>query len=236
MIASACVFNNYLDRNIDARMDRTKRRATATGAVSARAALAYASVLGIAGLSILAAFTTWLAFAVAFAGHTIYVAAYGYTKRRTPWGTEVGAVAGAAPPVVGYTAVTGHFDTGALILFLILAFWQMPHFYAIAIYRLKDYQAAGLPVLPSARGIRTTKIRLVLYMFAFIYTSVALTTFGYTGFVYLLIVAFLNLIWLMMAFQGFKTTDDSKWSRTVFLFSLVVITFLSIMMSINPVA
>src|SRR6185437_15386626 len=122
VIASACVFNNYLARHIDTRMDRTKKRALAIGAISHRAALIYASALGLTGLLILAVFTTWLATLCALAGHVLYVAAYGYTKRRTPWGTEVGAISGAAPPVVGYTAVTGHFDAGALILFLILVF------------------------------------------------------------------------------------------------------------------
>ncbi|HEY2004196.1 MAG TPA: heme o synthase [Candidatus Saccharimonadia bacterium] len=233
VIASACVFNNYLDRHIDARMARTQKRPLPLGAISIRNALIYGSVLGIAGFAILAVFTTWLAFLSALAGHVLYVAAYGYAKRRTPLGTEVGAIAGAAPPVVGYTAVTGHFDTAALLLFLILAFWQMPHFYAIAIYRLKDYKAAGLPVLPAVKSLRTTKIRLVLYMFAFVYASVALTTFRYTGFVYLLIVAIVDAIWLNLAFQGFKAPDDHKWARSLFRFSLIVLTTLSVMMSID---
>jgi len=235
VIASACVFNNYLDRHIDARMARTQKRALPLGSISTRAALIYGTVLGLAGFTLLAVFTTWLATLCALAGHVLYVAAYGYTKRRTPWGTEVGSIAGAAPPVVGYTAVTGRFDVAALLLFLVLVFWQMPHFYAIAIGRLKDYQAAGLPVLPAVKSLRTTKIRLVLYMFAFIYCSVALTTFRYTGFVYLLVMAIIDAIWLSLAFQGFKATNDRKWARTIFKFSLIVLTALSVMMSIDIV-
>lgn len=99
-----------------------------------------------------------LAMMLAVIGFVIYVGVYSlYMKRKSVYGTLIGSLSGAAPPVIGYCAVTGQFDTGALILLLIFSLWQMPHSYAIAIFRFKDYQAANIPVLPVIKGISVTK-------------------------------------------------------------------------------
>jgi heme o synthase len=233
IIASACVINNYIDRGIDQKMARTKKRALASGTIKAPEALTYAAVLGLAGLALLILKTNYLTVAVGLVGFIDYVVLYGVAKRKTVHGTLVGTIAGATPIVAGYTAVAGRLDSAAIILFLMLALWQMPHFYAIAIYRLKDYSAAGLPVWPVKKGIPSTKQQIILYVLAFTLASTLLTIYGYTGIIYLVVMTAVGLYWLYLGLQGLKTKDDTKWARQMFLFSLIVILVLSVMVSVG---
>jgi heme o synthase len=233
VIASACVFNNYLDRDIDAKMARTKKRALVSGSISGQNALIYAAVLGFAGSTILGIFTNTLTQLIALAGLFAYVVIYGIGKRRTVHGTVIGSISGAIPPVVGYCAVTGHLDTAALLLFLILVFWQMPHFYAIATYRSKDYAAARIPVLPLKYGLRNTKLQIVGYIAAFIVAAMLLSVFGYTGVSYTVVVAAAGLAWLKLALRGFNAMDDNIWAKKLFRFSLIVTLIFSLMISLN---
>lgn len=233
MVASGCVFNNYLDRSIDQKMSRTKKRAIAVGLVSVPAAISYASILGLIGIILLYSFTNLLTSVLALLGLFVYVVIYGIWKRRSIYGTIVGSISGAIPPVVGYCAVSVNFDLGAIILFLILVFWQMPHFYAIAIYRLKDYTAAGIPVLPAIKGLRSTKLHMLGYIIAFLVTSTSLALFGYAGYFYMIVAVVLSVIWLRMCLHGFSEKNSSFWARQMFRYSLVVITVLCITISSN---
>jgi protoheme IX farnesyltransferase len=233
VIASACVFNNYIDRGIDVRMARTKKRALVRHTVSGRSALAYASVLGAAGFVILAVYTNWLTLAVGAVAFLVYVFLYAWGKRHSVHGTIVGSVAGSAPPVAGYVAVTNHFDSAAGLLFLIMTLWQMPHFYAIAIYRFNDYKAAGLPVLPVKKGIPAAKLQIPLYIAAFVAAAAGLSALGYTGYTYLAVVSAIGLAWLRLAIKGFAAKDDAAWARRVFLFSLLVTLVFSSMLAVN---
>lgn len=228
VIASACVYNNYLDREIDKKMERTRHRALVEGVVSTRAALTYATVLGIVGFAVLAIYTNWLTVAVGLIGIIFYVVVYGVAKRRSVHGTLVGSISGAMPPVAGYLAVTNHLDAAAWILFLILVFWQMPHFYAIAIYRLKDYRAAGLPVLPVSRGIEVTKRHILLYIVAFGVAASLLGVFGYAGWVYMTVAVVLSLLWLVVGIRGYGAKDEVRWARKMFGLSLLVLTILCV--------
>lgn len=233
VIGSAGVFNNYIDRAIDKRMVRTKKRALVRGSISGRSALIYASLLGLSGEAILAVATNWLTALIALFGFVMYVVVYGVWKRRSTHGTIVGSVSGAVPPVVGYCAVSGRLDSATLILFLILVFWQMPHFFAIALYRLKDYAAAGLPVLPVKKGSRTTKIQMLLYTLGFALASVMLTVLGYTGRVYLGVALLLGVSWTLLGIQGFRANDDARWARQTFMFSLFALTLLCLTISVD---
>jgi protoheme IX farnesyltransferase len=223
IIASACIINNYIDRNIDKAMARTKRRALVTGEISPRNALVSAAVLGLLGFIILAVHTNWLTVAVGLTGFVDYIIFYGLSKRRSWTGTLVGSISGAAPVVGGYTAVTGQFDAAALILFLILTFWQMPHFYAIALRRLKDYKAAGIPVLPAVRGERAVKVQMIAYMAAFVAAVLALSLAGYAGTFYMVTMGALSLGWLVVALRGWYAADTKKWATSVFLYSLILL-------------
>ncbi len=233
IIASGCVVNNYIDRDIDKKMKRTKQRALATGAIPVRTALLYAAVLGVLGSTILGLFTTWQALVAALVGFLFYVVVYAIGKRHTVHGTVIGSISGALPPVVGYTAVTGRVDSGALILFLILVCWQMPHFYAIAIFRLNDYKAAHIPVLPAVKGMRATKIQILLYIVAFMGAVSLLTVSELTSRVFMVIMLLLGTIWLAKGVKGFRSQDDIIWARGMFGFSLVVLTTFCLLLSLD---
>ncbi len=232
-IASACVFNNYIDRDIDRKMTRTKNRVLVKRLVPVPNALIFGVVLGLLGFLILVLYINLLTVAIGFIGAFFYVVMYSIWKRRSIYGTLVGSVSGATPIVVGYTAVTNQFDLGAIILFMILVLWQMPHFYAIAIFRLKDYTAASLPVLPVVKGIYITKIHMLFYISAFIIAASMLTILGYTGYIYLIVVILAGFTWLSLCIKGFKTNNDTLWARKMFKLSLMIITLLCIAMSVD---
>lgn len=235
VVASGCVFNNYIDRDIDSVMERTKNRPLVRGLIDPKVSLVYASVLGIAGIVLLLVAANAVAMLIAVVGFVIYVGVYSlYMKRKSVYGTLVGSLSGAAPPVIGYCAVTGQFDTGALILLLIFSLWQMPHSYAIAIFRFKDYQAANIPVLPVIKGISVAKNHIILYIIAFMFATLMLAISGYAGYKYLIVAAAVSVWWLGMALSGYKTTNDRLWARKLFVFSIVAITSLSVMMSVDP--
>ncbi len=235
VIASGCVFNNYMDRTRDKKMARTRKRPLVTGAISLRSALIFATLLGLVGLLILSLYTTPLSTLIALTGFIVYVAVYTNLKHRTVHGTVLGSIAGAVPPVVGYCAVTNRFDTGALLLFLLIVLWQMPHFFAIAMYRLKDYAAASIPVLPVVKGLSATKVQMLLYIIAFAVVATLFTLLGYTGYAYLAVALSLSLMWLVLCIQGFKSTQDTRWARQMFIFSLIIVTALSFMISVDGV-
>ncbi len=231
LIGSSCVFNNYIDRKADAKMARTKNRALVTGAISVPRALLFALALGALGIAILSVYTNGLTLAVALFGFFVYVILYSFSKYYSTHGTLIGSVAGAVPPIVGYTAVSSSLDLGAFVLFIILALWQMPHFYAISIFRQKDYAAASIPVMPIVKGMHKTKIQMALYVALFLVLSPLLTLFGYTGYGYFALSVVLSLGWLWLSIRGFLAgTNDLVWARKMFAYSLVVVTSLSIAM------
>lgn len=235
IIASAGVFNNYIDRENDAKMSRTKNRPLVKGLVSGENALIFATILGLIGAEILASYTNILTVGVAFVGFFVYLVLYAFFKYRSFYGTIVGSIAGAVPPVVGYCAVSNRLDVGAFLLFMILVLWQMPHFFAIAIYRFDDYQAASIPVLPVKKGMYITKIHMFFYIIAFTLTALLLTVTGYTGKIYFVVAMLLGIIWLVLCIKGFKIENDARWARKMFGFSLVVIMLLCLTISVDVV-
>ncbi|VXC60709.1 protoheme IX farnesyltransferase [Pseudomonas sp. 8Z] len=234
VIASGCAFNNYIDRDIDQKMERTRNRVLVQGLISPAHAIIYACVLGVAGVALLYAATNTLAVLLVLMGFVVYVGFYSlWLKRGSVYGTLVGSLSGAAPPVVGYCAVSNEFDTGAAILLLIFSLWQMPHSYAIAIFRFNDYQAANIPVLPVIKGISAAKRQIVLYIAAFVVATLMLTLSGYAGYSYFVVAALSGAYWLWMGVSGYKAADDRVWARKLFMFSIVTITMLSVMMSVD---
>lgn len=224
IIAAGCVYNNFIDREIDKKMARTKDRALVSGTVSSRSALIYASALLLAGTLLLVLCTNKLTLAVALTGFIFYVFVYAVAKRKSVHGTAVGSISGAVPPVVGYCAVTNDLDEASLLLFLILVLWQMPHFYAIAMYRINDYRAAGIPVLPIVRGLTAAKRQMLAYVAAFAAVAPWLWVLGYAGYLYLTVVVVLSLLWLRIAL---RSDASDAWAGKMFGFSLVVLTSLS---------
>jgi protoheme IX farnesyltransferase len=234
VIASACVLNNYIDKDIDKKMARTKNRALVTGAVSGRNALIYMVFLGMIGALFMLQ-TNILTIVLGTIAFVDYIFFYAIAKRTSVYSTIVGSISGAMPPVAGYTAVTNHFDMGAFLLFLILVCWQMPHFYAIAIFRLKDYTSAHIPILPAIQGLPKTKIHMVLYCIAFIVSTLLLPMFHYTKYTYAITMLLLGSYWLFLCIKGFYAIDDIKWAKNVFRFSLILILVFSLLLSFNVI-
>jgi protoheme IX farnesyltransferase len=234
VIAAGCVFNNIIDRDIDQIMERTKERVMVKGLLTKRVAFAYGAVLTLVGCTLLWVYANFLTVVVALVGLFFYVVVYtlGF-KRTSVHGTLIGSISGAIPPVVGYCAVTNQLDVGAFILFLMLSIWQMPHSFAIAIFRFDDYLSAGIPVLPVKKGIYYAKVNMVLYVCFFTIAASLLTVFGYTGFYYLAASLAIGLWWVRLAIRGFKAENDRVWARKMFGFSIIAITILSIMMSLD---
>ncbi|OCX18566.1 heme o synthase [Pseudomonas graminis] len=234
VVASGCVFNNCIDRDIDVKMERTKNRVLVQGLVSVQLALIYAAVLGVVGVGLLYTKANALAALFAVIGFVIYVGFYSlYLKRRSVHGTLVGSLSGAMPPVIGYVAVSNTFDLAALTLLVMFSLWQMPHSYAIAIFRFNDYRAASIPVLPVKRGIRVAKRHILIYILAFLLATLMLTFGGYAGLNYLAVAAAMGMYWLYMAWTGYKAKDDTVWARKLFVFSIFTITALSVAMSLD---
>jgi protoheme IX farnesyltransferase len=234
VVASGCVFNNCVDRKIDRKMVRTRDRALAKGLISLKSAVSYATILGITGMALLWTATSLLCVVIVLAGLVIYVGVYSlYMKRNSFYGALIGSLAGATPPLAGYCAVTGRFDLGGLILFSIFSLWQMPHCYAIAIFRFDDYAAADIPVLPVKQGTTSAKKHIVGYILAFMAATLMLTFGGYAGYGMLAVATVLGLSWLTLAWSGFKTSDERLWARKLYVFSILTIFILSVMMSVD---
>jgi protoheme IX farnesyltransferase len=232
VVSAACVFNNFIDRHIDRQMARTRDRALASGQIEPKAAFFYAFILGLGGTAVLWTTANALCVAIVLAGFAVYVVVYSLLlKRVSVYSTLVGSLAGAAPPLAGYCAASQHFDVGAAILLAIFCLWQIPHTYAIAVFRRQDYTNAAIPLLPVKHGTAAAKKHIIGHILAFALTAPMLTMFGYTGNAYLAAALLVGLAWLALALAGYKSSDDPRWARRLFVFSLVGITVLSVMMA-----
>ncbi len=237
IIASGCVFNNFIDRDIDSKMQRTQNRVLVKGYLPLFNALVFAAILGIIGFIVLYRFTNQYAFTLGVVGFAVYVGFYTlYFKRKSVYGTVVGSLSGACPPVIGYCAVVNQFDAGAVILLAIFCLWQIPHSYAIAIYRFNDYRAANIPVLPVKEGIKAARNHIVAYIIAFVAVSLLLTQQNYVGQVYAVAVTILGLCWLYLTIVKYSETDQLVWGKNMFIFSIVTITCFSLLISVDFVA
>ena len=233
IIASACVMNNILDRDIDKRMKRTAKRDVASGIISIPKALVFGIVLGLIGFGLLVFLTNALTVLLGVVAYVWYVAIYGIAKRTTAYSTLIGGVAGALPPVAGYTALTGTIDAGAIILFLILFFWQMPHFYAIAMFRQSDYASAKLPVWSVKYGMKSSKVQILVFTIIFATVFALPTFYGYTGIIYLVGSVLLSAYWLYKGISLYNKVDDVKWARQMFGVSLLVMLSMSLLIAVG---
>lgn len=232
VIASACVFNNVFDADIDLKMERTKMRSVASGEIDAQSAKFYGGILLALGAVLLVILTNYYSLVSALVGFVVYVYFYTPLKRTSVYSTIVGAVSGAMPIVAGYLAVVNNLDAGAILLFVILFLWQMPHFYAIGIFRLTDYKAAGLPILPVSSGVEITKVHILVYTSACCIIFPLLTFFNITGNFYLVVMIFISFFWLWRSIDAFlKGVDETKWAKQMFKTSLVVLTLFCVIIS-----
>ncbi len=232
-IASACVINNILDRDIDVHMERTKERALVTGRVSVRSAAIFAFVLFCIGSGVLYLFVNVLALLVTLCGVGMYLLVYTPLKRKSIHSTIVGALAGAVPPVVGYVAVTNALDTTSLLLFLILVCWQMTHFLAIAIFRVDEYRTADIPVMSVRVGMFRSKVIMVIYAFLFTFALYALALVNHLGRLFTIPLGILALIWIVLSLQGLRTANDARWAKQLFFYSIAVLMVFSLLLALS---
>lgn len=230
---SAAAINHLVDKRIDAIMARTKKRPVARGRISVSEAFWFALILGLIGLGILCYFVNGLTALLTFISLIGYAGIYtGYLKRATPQNIVIGGLAGAAPPLLGWTAVANHLDPQALLLVLIIFTWTPPHFWALAIYRFDDYKHAEIPMLPVTHGIHYTKLNILLYTVLLVVVSVLPFAVGMSGWLYLtgaLLLGLRFLYWVILLYRS----DQLVIAMRTFRFSIIYLMFLFVFLLID---
>jgi protoheme IX farnesyltransferase len=224
IVGSANTLNMWLERDSDCLMARTKTRPLPQGRLDPTLALISGGILGAIALPVLM-LSGLVPAALGLVALLLYVGVYTPMKQKTPWATWVGSVPGAMPALMGWTAATGRLDVGGLAVFAILFMWQVPHTHAIAIYRQRDYDAAGLKTLISARGLTVTRRAIAGWLVVQVAISLALVPLGVAGTAYGVTAAVLGAGVLVQGWSGIRT-GDAKWARQVFLASIVYLPLL----------
>jgi len=224
--ASAAAINHYIDQKADAEMARTKNRPLPSGELNSRNVLIFAAVIGITGILILTFLINILTAVLTFLSLIGYAIIYTvYLKRLTPQNIVIGGAAGAAPPVLGWCAMTGEVHPYALLLFLLIYVWTPPHFWALAIARREEYAKVNIPMLPVTHGTEFTRLHILLYtILLFIVTLLPYLT-GMSGLIYLIPSALLSLGFIFFALKMMRTKED-KTAMQTFAFSIVYLMLL----------
>ncbi|CAM3693865.1 heme o synthase [Mesobacillus zeae] len=232
IIAGSCSLNNFIDRDIDHLMERTKGRPTVTGKVEPGKVMLLGIMLVAIGTALLF-MTTVTAGVIGLLGVFTYVVLYSmWSKRLYVSNTIVGSISGAVPPLIGWAAVDGNLSMMAWTLFLIMFVWQPPHFYALAMRRVEEYRAAGIPMLPVVKGFKSTKRSIVMWVAGLLPLPFLLPSLGVP---FMILATVLNVGWLAMSLWGFKSGDDIKWATRMFVYSLQYLTILFVAMVIVTV-
>ena len=219
IVGSANTLNMWLERDIDCLMTRTKGRPLPQRRLEAPTALWFGAIQGVISLPVLA-MVNMVTAALGLLALILYVGVYTPMKQRSHWAVWVGGVPGAMPALMGWTAATGRIDLAGLAIFGVLFFWQVPHFHAIAMYRQRDYDAAGLKTLPGSRGASAARREISLYLVVQVAISLALVPLGVTGTLYLVTASLLGALVLVQGVSGLKS-GGTKWARNVFLTSII---------------
>ena len=231
IVGSANTLNMWLERDIDGLMVRTRNRPLPRRRLEARTALVFGAVQGALSLPALA-MTNLVTAGLGLCALLLYVGVYTPMKQRSHWATWIGAVPGAMPALMGWTAATGGIQLAGLAVFGVLLFWQIPHFHAIALYRLRDYDAAGLKTLPGTHGIAATRRHIVGYLVVQVAVSLALVPLGVAGLPYLIAAAVLGAAVLIQGASGLRD-GTKRWARMVFLTSIVYLPVLFAVMVLD---
>lgn len=223
---SAAAINHLVDKRIDSIMARTQKRPVAQGKIAVKHAMIFAGLMGVSGLVMLVLWVNVLTAGLTFISLIGYACIYtGYLKRATAQNIVIGGLAGAAPPLLGWTAVTNHFDPQALLLVLIIFIWTPPHFWALAIYRFEDYRNAEIPMLPVIYGIPYTKLSILLYTILLVIVSILPFLVGMSGWFYLtgaLILGARFMYWAIVLYRR----DEPVIAMRTFRYSIVYLMLL----------
>jgi len=233
LAGSAAVINHIVDQKIDTVMARTRKRPVATGKISPFEAILFAAVLACGGMAILMLLvnplTAWLTLAslVGYAGvYTLFL------KRATPQNITIGGLAGAMPPLLGWTAVTGQVEGHALLLVLIIFAWTPPHFWALAIHRKEEYAKAGIPMLPVTHGNRYTELHILLYTLMLLAASLLPFVTGMSGGIYLIGALALGLRFVQYAVRLLRG-DDRHVALSTFKYSITYLMALFVVLLVD---
>ena len=231
--SSAAAINHLLDHRIDAKMARTKRRPLASGQLTERNVLIFALSLGLLAMAILVLWVNSLTAVLTFLSLIGYAIVYtAWLKRATPQNIVIGGAAGAAPPVLGWTAVTGSLDPQALLLFLIIFIWTPPHFWALAIYRKAEYALVDIPMLPVTHGSAFTRLQILLYTVLLVIVTTLPYLTHMSGIVYLAGVSVLNIGFMWYALR-MMTSKDVMLPMYTFAFSITYLMVLFIFLLVD---
>jgi heme o synthase len=235
LVAASNTINMYLERDVDPLMDRTRNRPLVRGTVSPEAALAFGAALACIGGPLVGLGSNLLTGVLGMLAFGSYVAVYTPLKRHSGAALFVGAVPGALPPLMGWTAVTGRLDAPGLALFAILFCWQIPHFLAIAIYRAADYARAGLKVLPLTVSAAVTRVTILTFSVALVAATVVLEPLHVAGRPYVLAAILLGAVFIGWAFAGLRraASPSPTWARSLFFYSLVYLTLLFVALIVD---
>jgi len=220
VVASASALNMYLEADVDALMARTRNRPIPSGRIAPETALWFGIALAFAGLPILALLVNTVTACIGAFALLSYVLVYTPLKRISPLAVWVGAVPGAVPPLMGWSAMTSSISFGAFAVFLLMLVWQIPHFHAIAIFRIGEYRRAGLRVLPVERGLDYTKFSIVVLLILQLFVSALPAFAGLGGLPYIVVAAGLGAIYVAWGLVGLRKSAGAPWARSLFAASI----------------
>jgi len=215
--SSAAAINHFIDQKADAKMARTHNRPLPTGELNSKKVLIFAGIIGLLAMVILVVFVNILTAALTFLSLIGYAIVYTvYLKHMTPLNIVIGGAAGAAPPVLGWCAITGEAHPHALLLFLIIFIWTPPHFWALAIAKREEYANAGIPMLPVTHGPEFTRFQILLYTVLLLIVTLFPYLTGMSGLIYLATAVILGLGFIFYAVKMMRHTDDKTAMKTFF--------------------
>jgi len=231
--SAAAVLNHIADQQFDRLMRRTERRPIAEGRIPTSKSLIFATILCIIGMTILFCCVNKLTTILTFLSLIGYAVCYTlYLKHATPQNIVIGGIAGAAPPLLGWTAMTGHVTANALLLVLIIYVWTPPHFWALAIHRSDDYANARIPMLPNTHGLQFTRLCILLYTILLLIVTVFPYLSGMSGLIYLIGIIPANLIFFWYAWKLFLTKDKS-WAMPTFRYSIIYLGIIFLLLLVD---
>lgn len=234
MAGGANAINMWFDRDIDDRMTRTRLRPIPAGRLPSGAALLFGVTLGVAAFTIFWTFVNPISAWLALAGLLFYVLIYTmWLKRSSPQNIVVGGAAGAFPPLVGWAAMTGSVDLGALYLFAIVFYWTPPHFWALALNKQRDYGNAGIPMMPNIHGVPETKRLMLLYTLMLIPLTIMPTIIGVSGLFYGVAATVLGLRFIQLCWAIYREDGVSPTTWTLYKYSLSYLALLFVAMAVD---
>ncbi|MCL2779079.1 MAG: heme o synthase [Polyangiaceae bacterium] len=226
VVAGANALNMYIERDIDRQMPRTSSRPLPAGRMAPRFAFWFGVACSVLAIAILATAANLLTALLALLANLLYVLAYTPMKQRSAFAIYVGAIPGAIPPLLGWTAATGSVNAIGIVLFGVLFLWQVPHFVAIAIFRKTEYERAGLVVLPNVAGELACRHTIVRWVFACVATSLFLVPLGVARHGYLIVASLLGAIFFTWSCYGLREGSGVRWARSLFGVSIAYLVLL----------